>query len=65
MQDYHRKKSKTRRLDTELEMAIVDGSGTPPELQEQQLISARRDELLDRAWNVAGRLRETHRSAAS
>jgi len=52
MQDYHRKRSKTRRLDTELEMAIVDGSGTPPELQEQQLISAWRDELLDRAWNA-------------
>jgi RNA polymerase sigma-70 factor (ECF subfamily) len=52
MQDYHRKKPKTRRLDTEMEMAIVDDSETPSQVQEQQLIAAWRDELLDRAWNA-------------
>jgi len=52
MQDYHRTRGKTRRLDTAMEMAIVDDTETAPELHEHQLIAAWRDELLDRAWNA-------------
>lgn len=50
MQDYYREHGKSRRLDTEMEMAVVDDSGTAPEMYERHLIAAWRDELLDRAW---------------
>jgi RNA polymerase sigma factor (sigma-70 family) len=49
MIDHHRRKGKTRRLDTELEMAIVDDS--TGEDADQDFITAWRSELLDRAWN--------------
>jgi RNA polymerase sigma-70 factor (ECF subfamily) len=52
MQDHYRKKGKTRRLDTDEEITIVDDSETPHDLFERQLISAWRDELLDRTWNA-------------
>src|SRR5262249_17638184 len=52
MQDHYRKHGKVRRLDTNEEIAIVDDSRTPPDILEEQLISAWRDELLDRAWNA-------------
>jgi RNA polymerase sigma factor (sigma-70 family) len=50
MQDHYRNKGKTRTLETDEEMSIIDVSETPPDLMEQQLIAAWRDELLDRAW---------------
>jgi RNA polymerase sigma-70 factor (ECF subfamily) len=50
MIDYHRRKGKTRRLDTDMEMAIVGGSGL--EDLDQRIIDAWRDDLLDRAWNA-------------
>jgi RNA polymerase sigma-70 factor (ECF subfamily) len=50
MMDHYRKQDKTRRLDTDLEHKLV-GSLGPDELEEQ-IISAWRDELLDRAWNA-------------
>ena len=50
MIDYHRRKGKTRRLDTDMEMAIVGGSGL--EDLDARIIDAWRDDLLDRAWNA-------------
>jgi len=50
MIDYHRRKGKTRRLDTEMEMAVVGASGL--EDLDERIIDAWRDDLLDRAWNA-------------
>jgi RNA polymerase sigma-70 factor (ECF subfamily) len=50
MMDHYRKRDKTRRLDADMERKLVDSVG-PDELEEQ-IISAWRDELLDRAWNA-------------
>jgi len=52
MHDHYRKKGKTRGLDTDEEITIVDDSETPPDVLERQLIAAWRDELLDRAWSA-------------
>jgi RNA polymerase sigma-70 factor (ECF subfamily) len=48
MIDYHRRKDKTRRLDTDMEMAIVGDTGL--EDLDERIIDAWRDDLLDRAW---------------
>ena len=49
MLDHHRGKGKTQRLDTELQMAIIDDS--PSADSDEEFINAWRSELLDRAWN--------------
>ena len=49
MIDYHRRKGKTRRLDTSMELAVVGESGL--EDFEERIIEAWRDDLLDRAWD--------------
>ena len=50
MIDYHRQKGKVKHLDTNLEMNLVDPSGSDD--FDQQIIEAWRDDLLDRAWNA-------------
>jgi hypothetical protein len=51
MIDHHRrKKGKTRRLDTDMEISVVGESGL--EEFEEQIIAAWRDDLLDRAWDA-------------
>jgi RNA polymerase sigma factor (sigma-70 family) len=52
MIDYHRRKGKTRRLDTSLELSIVDDSTSGANEAEQDFVTAWRSELLDRAWNA-------------
>ena len=50
MIDYHRRKGKTRRLDTSMEMAVVGDNGLDD--LEERIIEAWRDDLLDRAWDT-------------
>jgi RNA polymerase sigma-70 factor (ECF subfamily) len=50
MIDYHRQKGKLKHFDTDLEMDLVDLSGSDD--FDQQIIEAWRDDLLDRAWNA-------------
>jgi RNA polymerase sigma-70 factor (ECF subfamily) len=50
MIDYYRRKSRTRRLDTDMERTIVGASGL--EDLDEQIIDAWRDDLLDRAWDA-------------
>jgi RNA polymerase sigma factor (sigma-70 family) len=52
MIDHHRRKGKTRRLDTAVEMAIVDDATSGADASDQEFITAWRSELLDRAWNA-------------
>ncbi len=52
MIDYHRRKGKVRRLDTDMEVAIVGAKGL--EDLDQEIIDAWRDDLLDRAWDALG-----------
>jgi RNA polymerase sigma-70 factor (ECF subfamily) len=50
MIDFHRQKGKTRRLDTDFDHPTVTGSSMD-EIDEH-IVTAWRDELLDRAWNA-------------
>jgi RNA polymerase sigma-70 factor (ECF subfamily) len=50
MIDFHRQKGKTRRLDTNFDQPIVTGSSM--EELDEHIVTAWRDELLDRAWNA-------------
>jgi len=50
MIDYHRRKGKTRQLESGMETAIVGKSGL--EDLDERIIDAWRDDLLDRAWNA-------------
>jgi RNA polymerase sigma factor (sigma-70 family) len=52
MIDYHRRKGKVRRLDTDLELSVVDDSGSAAGEADQDFITAWRSEALDRAWNA-------------
>jgi RNA polymerase sigma factor (sigma-70 family) len=56
MIDYHRRKGKTRRLDTDMEMTVVGESGLDD--LDQKIIEAWRDDLLDRAWNALQELEQ-------
>jgi RNA polymerase sigma-70 factor (ECF subfamily) len=49
MIDYYRRKDKTRRLDTSMELKVVGQNGL--EDLEERIIEAWRDDLLDRAWD--------------
>ena len=51
MMDYHRQKGKTQRLDTDLRSGGRRATRVVDEIDEQ-IITAWRDELLDRAWNA-------------
>ncbi|MGC8639921.1 MAG: RNA polymerase sigma factor [Isosphaeraceae bacterium] len=50
MMDHHRRQAKTRRLDTDYDQAVIADSSVD-EIDEQ-IITAWRDELLDRTWNA-------------
>lgn len=52
MIDHHRQRDRTKQLDTDMEASISSGDGTVIEEMDEQLITAWRDELLDRAWNA-------------